>query len=106
MGERPGGETSGGSLTYVLQTRKPFMPLTITTLVTIVIPSRRNTRLNSFLAALAFTQGTKTEQPGWNDFQLIVYDIVSISIGGWLQVVIHAKEILAASIKLQRTDSW
>ena len=106
MGERPGGETSGGSLTYVLQTRKPFMPLTITTLVTIVIPSRRNTRLNSFQAALAFTQGTKTEQPGWNDFQLIVYDIVSISIGGWLQVVIHAKEILAASIKLQRTDSW
>lgn len=106
MGERPGGETSGGSLTYVLQTRKPFMPLTITTLVTIVIPSRRNTRLNSFLAALAFTQGTKTEQPGWNDFQLIVYDIVSISIGGWLQVVIHAKEILTARIKLQRTDSW
>ena len=106
MGERPGGETSGGSLTYVLQTRKPFMPLTITTLVIIVIPSRRNTRLNSFLAALAFTQGTKTEQPGWNDFQLIVYDIVSISIGGWLQIVIHAKEILAARIKLQRTDSW
>lgn len=106
MGERPGGETSGGSLTYVLQTRKPFMPLTITTLVIIVIPSRRNTRLNSFLAALAFTQGTKTEQPGWNDFQLIVYDIVSISIGGWLQVVIHAKEILTARIKLQRTDSW
>lgn len=106
MGERPGGETSGGSLTYVLQTRKPFMPLTITTLVIIVIPSRRNTRLNSFLAALAFTQGTKTEQPGWNDFQLIVYDIVSISIGGRLQVVIHAKEILTARIKLQRTDSW
>ena len=100
MGERPGGETSGGSLTYVLQTRKPFMPLTITTREIIVIPSRRNTRVNSFLAALAFTQRMKTEQPGWNDSQLIVYDIVSISIGRWLQVVIHAKEVFPTRVKL------